>query len=396
MKKLITLSLIAVCCASLTHAQVKVESTGRMKIGDNPQSSGRLNVAGEPIAADFRVIPSGNGTLSGVTNKAIQSYVQHSGQETSIAVDARVGGSSNSGQIFGVFAEALYGASGYIHGVFGKVTNSRNGAGIHGSSHTSCLGCYVPGVYAGYFEGDVMAQGSITATGTLNGTLLTPSTSAAVLNSSVRSSSEPIWASRLGNLSLNSYTHTALRTAQPADEHASLSDECTELTAMEKQVISKQHYGLDADQLAEVFPDLVYENEDGTKSINYVEMVPILVQAINELQNEIGELRGGEVKPQTRAADDADADVAFLSLGENKPNPFSATTAIPVSIPADVQQAFIYVYDLTGKKVLQQDISARGKHDVTLDASALADGMYLYSLIADGRVVQTRRMIVEK
>ena len=159
------------------------------------------------------------------------------------------------------------------------------------------------------------------------------------------------------------------------------------------------HYALDADQLEELYPDLVVKSEDGSKGINYVEMVPILVQAINELKAEITELRGSEVKLQTRTMDESKENkegVTQLSLGENKPNPFSATTSIPVSIPESVQTAFIYVYDLTGKKVDQLDIPVRGKQNVQLDASALTDGMYLYSLIADGKVVQTRRMIVEK
>ena len=67
-----------------------------------------------------------------------------------------------------------------------------------------------------------------------------------------------------------------------------------------------------------------------------------------------------------------------------------------MSIPDDVKSAFIYVYDLTGKKLQQIDITARGKQTVTINASAFTDGMYLYSLIADGMVVETRRMIVEK
>ena len=66
-----------------------------------------------------------------------------------------------------------------------------------------------------------------------------------------------------------------------------------------------------------------------------------------------------------------------------------------MSLPNDVKSAFIYVYDLTGKKLQQVDIAARGKQIVTINASSLTDGMYLYSLIADGKVVETRRMIVE-
>jgi len=65
-------------------------------------------------------------------------------------------------------------------------------------------------------------------------------------------------------------------------------------------------------------------------------------------------------------------------------------------VPESVQSAFVYVYDLQGKKVQQVNLTARGKQTVQLNAASLADGMYLYSLIADGKVVETRRMIVEK
>ena len=44
----------------------------------------------------------------------------------------------------------------------------------------------------------------------------------------------------------------------------------------------------------------------------------------------------------------------------------------------------------------QVNLTARGRQTVQLNATSLADGMYLYSLIADGKVVETRRMIVEK
>ena len=172
------------------------------------------------------------------------------------------------------------------------------------------------------------------------------------------------------------------------------------LTAMEQQVLSKQHYGLNAEQLEAVFPGLVYEDENGTKSINYVEMVPILIQAINELKSEINALKGGDttsrnVKKEATGLANSE-DVTLLSLGQNKPNPFGTNTEIEVSIPETVQQAFIYVYDLQGKKVDQVDITTRGKQVVRLSSDNLTDGMYMYSLITDGKVVETRRMIVEK
>ena len=172
-----------------------------------------------------------------------------------------------------------------------------------------------------------------------------------------------------------------------------------ELSPMERQVRNKLHYGFDADALEEVFPDLVYENEDGTKSINYVEMVPLLVQAIGELKAEISELKGEtakKAKGQVTALSAPQEEVTLLSLGQNNPNPFGETTSITVSVPEDVQAAFLYVYNLNGSKVAQVDIPARGATSVTLSAATLSEGMYLYSLVVDGKIVQTRRMIVEK
>ena len=172
------------------------------------------------------------------------------------------------------------------------------------------------------------------------------------------------------------------------------------LSFIEKQIYSRQHYGLSADELEAIFPDLVYENEDGSKSINYVEMVPILVQAIGELKSEINELKGNDsarkVAAKTTGIDSFDENVEVLALGQNKPNPFGTSTEIEVCVPQSVQSAFVYVYDLQGKKVQQVNLTARGKQTVQLNAADLTDGMYLYSLIADGKVVETRRMIVEK
>ncbi len=58
----------------------------------------------------------------------------------------------------------------------------------------------------------------------------------------------------------------------------------------EDNQLSPIQYGLDPAQLREVYPELVYEDEEGNISINYVEMVPLLVQSINELTQRIDTL----------------------------------------------------------------------------------------------------------
>ena len=131
-----------------------------------------------------------------------------------------------------------------------------------------------------------------------------------------------------------------------------------------------------------------------------MELVPILVQAVGELSAKVEELENGNLQKKAQKATanqrSSEGSLLMLSLAQNKPNPFSNSTTIEVCIPEDVQKAFIYVYDLQGKKVEQVDITARGKQNIQLSSANLTNGLYLYSLIADGKVVETRRMIVEK
>ena len=165
--------------------------------------------------------------------------------------------------------------------------------------------------------------------------------------------------------------------------------------------LSPVQYGLDANQLKTVYPELVYEDANGNVSINYVEMVPLLVQCINELSAKVAELEGTSprgAKAPTNATDieESVADVDMVRMDQNKPNPFSESTVIALNIPRETQSASIFIYDMSGKQVQSLPVSERGETNITVYASDLAAGMYIYTLIVDGNVAVTRRMIVSK
>ena len=83
-------------------------------------------------------------------------------------------------------------------------------------------------------------------------------------------------------------------------------------------------------------------------------------------------------------------------LYQNVPNPFNTTTIINAVVPEGVQQAKIMVYNLQGLELENYDINSRGKVTVEISASHFPAGMYLYALFADGRVVDTKKMILTK
>ena len=60
------------------------------------------------------------------------------------------------------------------------------------------------------------------------------------------------------------------------------------------------HYGLSAQELQEIYPDLVYEGQDGYLGVNYVELVPILIRSIQELKQELEEVKNGTAETRSQ------------------------------------------------------------------------------------------------
>jgi hypothetical protein len=49
----------------------------------------------------------------------------------------------------------------------------------------------------------------------------------------------------------------------------------------------KKHYGLIAQEIIEIYPELVSQNWRGYYTVNYIELIPILMNQIKDLQSEL-------------------------------------------------------------------------------------------------------------
>ena len=163
---------------------------------------------------------------------------------------------------------------------------------------------------------------------------------------------------------------------------------------------NREHYGFLAQEVQQVLPDLVTTDKDGFMYVDYIGLIPVLVNAIQELQGELAELKGENpmvspsVKHQGKNAMLTERSSTVLS--QNDPNPFTSDTNIGVCLPDDVAHAAIYIYDLQGKQVRRLDVTERGQTSVTLHGGDLQAGMYIYSLIADGKELASKKMILTK
>jgi hypothetical protein len=87
----------------------------------------------------------------------------------------------------------------------------------------------------------------------------------------------------------------------------------------------------------------------------------------------------------------SNADVVVLN--QNQPNPFAEQTLITYNIPQNAGFAQILFYDVNGRQIKTVDITTKGKGQLNVYANDLTNGMYSYTLIVDGKIIDTKKMV---
>lgn len=100
------------------------------------------------------------------------------------------------------------------------------------------------------------------------------------------------------------------------------------------------------------------------------------------------------IKQPTSIDGHSDEKVTSYQLNQNYPNPFNPSTTISYSL-ADAQFVTLKLYNMLGEEVMTvvNQNQNTGKYSVTVDASNLTSGIYIYKLTA-GAFVQSRKMIL--
>lgn len=215
--------------------------------------------------------------------------------------------------------------------------------------------------------------------------------------------------------------------------------------------VDKDHlqYGMIAQELETVYPELVKEvwvapkyNEEGKeeypakkiKSVNYIGLIPILIKGLQEQQQtissqsqtndsikkqiqaqqqqltgqqkQIDELRslisnccaagpahGDGSNNGTNSQTNIDlTDRNVIVLDQNVPNPFAESTSIAYNIPTPFRTAQIVFSTSDGRIIKAFDVKDTGRGRINVFANDLSSGLYTYSLIVDGQVVDTKKM----
>lgn len=366
-KNIFTLTLLLF--PILAFAQLKVNNDGSVVIAETSNS------------ANYKLTVAPSTSLISGSNIGVYGHML---QSTPVS-------SSTFALAAGVFGISGNGSSGYNFSVCGTLSGSNNGTGLLGTTYGLKS---IDGKYAAYFWGETYAEGKLTAT-----EIYTPSDIR--LKKNISSIDDDSSNSALANiLSMNVLKYNYIE-SENSELDKRISEEIfgTEQTEYKKEISeSKLHFGLSAQELQKLYPNLVEEGQNGYLAVNYTELVPVLIRSIQELKEELdGLTEVGSARRTTRYATNIANQISNSEniLYQNNPNPFKEQTIIRFKLADNVQDASICIFDMTGKTIKKLPISS-GMDSISIGGYELGEGMFLYSLIVNGQVIDTKRMVISK
>ena len=171
------------------------------------------------------------------------------------------------------------------------------------------------------------------------------------------------------------------------------------------------HHGFIAQELQEVLPELVSENvhpavlDSNGKvvkekvdylGVNYIGLISLLTKAIQEQDARIDSLIAGSKgrEDQTTGIEEYRNETKeTLRLGQNRPNPYESITTIDIIGSKKYASMELWITNLEGRLLDKKNIG--GMRQVKYNRGQLGAGIYIYSLVVDGNIVDSKRMVVE-
>lgn len=124
------------------------------------------------------------------------------------------------------------------------------------------------------------------------------------------------------------------------------------------------------------------------------EMEERLYQMENGLQSCC--LKANETSKMTQVEGNFILETNAPQLEQNQPNPFYNETKIQYYLPSHITKAALLITDVSGKVLKSIPIEGTGFGNISIKANELFAGNFNYSLLIDGKVTQTKKMVLTR
>ncbi len=171
-----------------------------------------------------------------------------------------------------------------------------------------------------------------------------------------------------------------------------------------------QKFGLIAQDVQEVLPELVYDSHhgagfatDGTctgpavdyKSLDYISLIPLLIGAVQEMKAQLDACCEADQRESLPPGSSAPAEALRTERLSIDPNPFTTSTTLRYYLSQE-GRARLEVSDQSGRllEVLREERTMEWEHAYEWNTTNLATGTYFVALVVDGNVVVKRAVKV--
>lgn len=175
------------------------------------------------------------------------------------------------------------------------------------------------------------------------------------------------------------------------------------------------HTGLIAQEVEKAATDIGYEfsgvdkpkNKEDLYGLRYAEFTIPLIKAVQELskQNEEQKKQNEAIKKELnelKAIIKNGAASGIVNpieseqtmLFQNTPNPFNQSTSINYFIASNAKKAVLIIISDKGEKMKEFDLTNSNRSSVEINPGDLAAGVYVYTLIVDEKVIDSKKMIL--
>jgi hypothetical protein len=348
---------------------------------------------------------------------------------------------STYGKQYGVYGNAGNATSGYNYGVYGMLSGSNNGAGVYGTINSKG-DTLVPGQYAGYFRGNFrVANSTAEKYGSTTWTVVSDSR----LKTNITPFQDGLNIIRkinpvnykyngMGGLPTgNSFIGVIAQQVQSvapycvgksklvlnSTEAANFSSDIIATitdTNGTKNIVNVYNFSQDGlfyamlnsikqlDSTTTALQKQINANKqfDSTTIVNLQKQFNTTTTSLQQQINNCcttGSLKGirsTDSTNQTSGINSNNESVANSVLYQNNPNPFSVSTTINYFLDEKATNAAIYIFDMQGTLLKTINLTTTGKGNIVINGGELNAGMYMYSLVANGKEIDTKRMILTK
>ena len=132
--------------------------------------------------------------------------------------------------------------------------------------------------------------------------------------------------------------------------------------------------------------------------LRYADFVIPLVKAVQELSQKNNELEDRIAKLENMLNQNNisnNVTLSSASISQNEPNPFNSNSIIHYVIPGRFSNARVDFTDNLGKVIKSVSVKS-STGNITVDGSLLSSGTYQYTLVVDGKIIDTKRMAISK